>query len=250
MKGIFFCCVLLLSLFIKKLQAQKTIISKFSVDSVLFSVTRAKINALPNDPFERFLHESGDNKIPYRILQPLVFKTSKRYPLIITLHNSSRIGIDNESQLEPLAKIWLLPGIRKRYPAFVLAPQFSKPSSNYEVDSYSVLISKPSQEAAEILVLVKELMLRYPIDPKRIFWVGYSMGASTAQNLMNLQPDLFAGLVSIVGVPDTSNIDLWSKKPIYLIHGALDNENPYLGSVFLSKKLDRNRRLIFIHSPI
>lgn len=196
-------------------------------------------------PLKGFYTKAGDSKIPYRILQPLVYKTSKRYPLIITLHNSSRIGIDNESQLEPLAKIWLLPGIRKSYPAFVLAPQFSKCSSNYEVDSDSVLILKPSQEAADIIAIVKELVLRYPIDPKRIFLVGYSMGASTAQNLMNLQPDLFAGLISIAGVPDTSNIDLWSKKPIYLIHGALDNENPYLGSVFLSKKLDRNRRLIF-----
>ncbi len=44
-------------------------------------------------------------ELPYRLLLPKNFNKDKKYPVIITLHNSSRIGNDNEKQVEHLAKI-------------------------------------------------------------------------------------------------------------------------------------------------
>ena len=65
--------------------------------------------------------------------------------------------------------------------------------------------SKPLDDALEMLLLIKEIENRYPIDKNKIYLVGYSMEASTVQNLMNISPRKFAALVSIAAVPDFSN---------------------------------------------
>ena len=71
------------------------------------------------------------------------------------------------------------------------------------------------------------------------------MGASTAQNLFNINPKKFAALVSIAGVPDFSNLKKLKDKNIWLIHGKKDIENPYIGSAELYNRLGNNKNLVF-----
>ena len=61
------------------------------------------------------------------------------------------------------------------------------------------------------------------------------MGASTAQDLLNIAPKTFAAIVSIAAVPNFSNLNTIRNKKIWLIHGGEDNENPYAGSEVLYK---------------
>ncbi len=139
--------------------------------------------------------------------------------MVIALHNSSRLGDDNERQLEPLTRIWIREEIYAKYEAFVLAPQFKERSSNY-VDEAGEKVSKPSKDITVLLNLIKEVEKEFQdIDRNRIYIIGYSMGASTAQNLLNLEPDHFAAMVSMAGVPDFSNTRAIMTKPIWLIHG-------------------------------
>jgi predicted peptidase len=169
----------------------------------------------------------------------------RKYPLVIMLHNSGKIGVDNELQLDPLARTWLRTAIQEQFPAFILAPQFSRRSSNYHPDR-GIQVSAPSADVAAILDLLHKLEQEYPnIDRSRIYLVGYSMGASTAQNLMSLAPERFAAMVSIAAVPDISNLKEFSHKPIWLIHGQQDDDNPYSGSVYLFNKLKGNKQLVF-----
>ncbi|SUX48347.1 carboxylesterase family protein [Chryseobacterium indoltheticum] len=166
--------------------------------------------------------------------------------MVITFHNSTRIGNDNENQLEPFAKIWLRDEIYEKFPCYVVAPQFNKRSTNYEIDKDGIQVSKPSDEVFALLKLIKALKKGYPnIDKNRIYLIGYSMGGSTAQNIMNLSPDTFAAIVSVASVPDFSNLTKIKEKNIWLIHGKNDNENPYIGSVQLYDKLSSNKNLTF-----
>ena len=166
--------------------------------------------------------------------------------MVITFHNSTRIGNDNENQLEPFAKIWLREEIYEKFPCYVVAPQFNKRSTNYEINTEGIQISKPSNEVSALLNLIKDLEKEFPnIDKNRIYLIGYSMGGSTAQNLMNLQPNTFAAVVSVASVPDLSNLNKIKEKNIWLIHGKNDNENPYIGSVELYNKLSSDKNLIF-----
>ncbi|MCF3109079.1 hypothetical protein LL912_09850 [Niabella sp. CC-SYL272] len=226
---------------------QQMIVSTVIFDSSAAVRIRAHLNNLSDTGYQKKIYTKDQARLPYRLLKPLRPEVHQKYPLVITLHNSSRIGSDNEKQLEPLARIWLRKEIREKYPAFVVAPQFAVRSSNYSIDSSKgALAAAPSADVALVLSLVKDLIKDHPeIDRRCIYIVGYSMGASTGQHLFSMEPDLFAALVSIAGVPDLSNIRGVAHKPIWLIHGEADDENPYSGSVLLFNLLKKNQRLLF-----
>jgi len=227
--------------------AQKQVFNDAFTDSLTSAQARKELNNLSANDYLKQTLSKGNQSINYRLLLPAKNRNRKKYPLVITFHNSTRIGTDNEKQLEPLARIWLRPDIRRRYQAFVIAPQFQTRSSNYYPDSVrNCLISKPSYDVHLLLDLIREVKNKYPqIDPNRIYLVGYSMGASTAQNLMNMAPETFAAMVSIAAVPDFVNIKAISQKPIWLIHGRQDYDNLYEGSEHLYRALKGNRNLLF-----
>jgi predicted peptidase len=226
--------------------AQKSEFLDTQVDSLTFVTTRKFLNSLNTDNFQKKVFIKNDIQIPYRILTPKDNDKNQKFPLVITFHNSTRIGNDNESQLEPLAKIWLREEIYDRYQCYVIAPQFSTRSSVYDNNTDNDLVSKPSNDVFALWDLIKNVEKEYRnIDKNRIYLVGYSMGASTAQNLMSIEPDKFAAIVSIAAVPDFSNLKQLDKKNIWLIHGEKDNENPYSGSIKLFKKLVSNKNLTF-----
>lgn len=228
-----------------QVEAQTHLRDLMKVDSINFLSNRENIQKLPVEDFKKGIFTIETDTIPYRFLEPKETFLKKRYPLVIAFHNSSRIGNDNEKQLEHLTKTWLKPDIRATYPCYVLAPQFNERSSNYSKSEKGFLESRPSQQAKLVLSLIKELQKRYPnIDDTKIYLIGYSMGASTAQNLMAMAPKEFRALVSIAAVPDLSNLKAFKRKPILLIHGQMDLENPYEGSVAQFERLKGNNRLI------
>lgn len=226
--------------------AQKKEIRETTVDSLTFVNNRKTVNSLNTDAFLKKIFTKENIQIPYRLLTPKNNNKNQKYPLVITFHNSVRIGNDNENQLEPFAKIWLRPEIYTKYQCYVIAPQFSQRSSSYEKNSDGIQISKPSRDVFALLELIQNVAKEYPnIDKDRIYLAGYSMGASTAQNLLNIAPNKFAAIVSVAAVPDFSNLTKLSKKNIWLIHGEKDDDNPYIGSVELFNKLATDKNLIF-----
>ena len=246
----YFKCLTLLIFFINIsicCIAQTQIFDSVTVDSTTFVNSKNKINQLNTESFKKQKFTQQQTELPYRLLLPKNYNQSQKYPLVITFHNSSRIGNDNEKQLEPLAKIWLRPEIYDNFPCFVIAPQFNKRSSNYTKQADGILSSIPSDDVNLVLKLIDSVCLKYSnIDKSRIYLVGYSMGASTAQNLMTMAPKKFAAIVSIAAVPDLSNLKTFKTKNMLLIHGQNDTENPYNGSVELAEKLKNNKKLTFI----
>lgn len=238
--------ILLLITSINLVFAQKKEFRDTEVDTLTFLNNRKLLNSLNTDKFQKKIFAENDIQIPYRFLTPKNNRKNEKFPLVITFHNSTRIGNDNENQLEPFAKIWLRDEIYEKYPCYVVAPQFNKRSTNYEINGEGIQISKPSNEVLALLKLLRDLEKQYPnIDKNRIYLIGYSMGGSTAQNLMNLDPNTFAAVVSVAAVPDLSNLNKIKDKNIWLIHGKQDDENPYIGSVELYNKLSTNKNLIF-----
>ena len=238
--------VLFLTLSLNFSFAQRKEFRETTVDSLTFVNNRKALNSLDTDSFLKRIFTKDNVQIPYRFLTPKDNSNRQKYPLVITFHNSTRIGNDNENQLEPFAKIWLRPEIYTKYQCYVIAPQFSERSSNYEKNSDGIQVSKPSAAVFALLELIQNIEKEYPnIDKNKIYLIGYSMGGSTAQNLLNIAPDQFAGMVSLAAVPDFSNLKKLSQKNIWLIHGKKDDDNPYIGSVELFAKLSSNKNLTF-----
>jgi len=229
-----------------EIHAQKAETKTISVDSIEFASTRKKLNGIDAKPFEKLVFEANGGKLPYRLLAPINKKSNKKYPLVIALHNSSRLGTDNENQLEPLTRIWLQTATREKLPAFVLAPQFeTRPTIYTKDDKLKVLTAVPQQNLQLLIQLIESLLKNPQVDTKRIYLIGYSMGGSTAQHLLSEKPDWFAAMISIAGVPDFSNLGNIKNKPIWLIHGKQDDENPFSGSEKLFELLKDNKNIRF-----
>jgi predicted peptidase len=171
--------------------------------------------------------DSNHKTIPYRLLRPLTIVKTTKYPLVLVLHSSGAIGTDNMSQLGILAKLWAQPAIRNKYPAYVVAPQFSQRSSNYQMDkSRNVLTAEPDPSLASALQLIDSLKRVLPINERQIYVIGFSMGASSTINSLGLRPNLFAAAISISGIPDFNYANKLAQIPLWLVHGNADNENP------------------------
>lgn len=164
--------------------------------------------------------------IPYRLLRPAQLRAGERYPLVIQLHGSGGIGTDNNSQLDRLARSWAMPQIRQQYPAYVLVPQFPIRSANYGP-------ATPDQSAqaspvlAAALKLARSIAADNPVDHRRIYALGFSMGGSATWLAPTLQPELLAAIVPISGIaPANTQADAFRNLPVLAIHGSADEENP------------------------
>jgi predicted peptidase len=173
---------------------------------------------------------STGDALPYRLFKPEVIRG--KIPLIVYLHATPGRGRDNVSQLGPEMEVLVSERVQAAGPAFVLAPQCpsrdkwanrfaSPPLQPY--DLYALPESTPSRLT---VALVSDLIGRYPIDPHRIYLMGFSMGGSGTWDMLMRHPDLFAAGVPISGVSDIRRANLLASMPIWSFHGELDNVSP------------------------
>lgn len=215
-----------------------TIRQSISPDSA--SKIRDSIRAIGNEVFQPFQYTgAGRQVINYRLLAPAKINEQERYPLVLVLHSSGRpIGMDNVSQLGVLAKLWARPDIRARYPAYVVAPQFPVRSSNYTMSpDKNVLVSLPDPCLTTALELIDSLKKVLPIDGRRVYVIGFSMGGSSTINSLSLRPDLFAAAISISGIPAFGQINALAKIPLWIVHGNADHENPMVTDSLFYREL-------------
>jgi len=204
----------------------KTKIEK-SADSIYLKRRIAEIKGLNIDIFTKGSFKgTSDTPIVYRLLKPK--NINRKLPLVIVFHGSNAVGNDNTSQLGILAKLFATDEIQAKYPTFVLAPQFPFRSSNYVLDhSRNVLTSVPQSCLTTALQLIDSLKNTLNIDEKRIYLIGFSMGASSVINALALKPAVFAAGISISGIPQFNQVNRLANIPIWLIHGNIDAENPF-----------------------
>ncbi|MGF1925556.1 MAG: prolyl oligopeptidase family serine peptidase, partial [Bacteroidia bacterium] len=212
-------------------------------DSVSTRLRIANIKAIDHTVFETgsFIGK-GTPTINYRLLKPEL-KNTKKHPLIIVFHGSGAVGKDNLAQLGILAKLWAMPEIKSKYPAYILAPQFPTRSSNYVEDKQrGVLTSVPQPCLETALQLIDSLKTSLNIDVTRIYALGFSMGGSSVTNVLSARPDLFAAGVSISGIPQFDKVKTLSNIPLWLMHGNLDTENPFASDAQFYKEAGSKTR--------
>ena len=209
-------------------------LTKTATDSL-----KASIRTISNDVFKPYQYTGHNNiTINYRLLAPEQVNGKDRYPLVLVLHGSGAIGTDNTSQLGILAKLWAQPAIREKYPAYVVAPQFPQRSSNYALDSTrNVLVSTPDACLSTALQLIDSLKKVLPVNDRKVYVIGFSMGGSGTINAIVLRPDLFTAGVAISGIPAFNQLNTLAQTPIWIIHGNADTENPINTDLLLYKEL-------------
>ena len=150
----------------------------------------------------------------------------KKYPLILFLHGVGERGTDNMKQLLVGLDIFADPARIGRYPCFIAAPQCPEEDKWADVDwraDRHVMNKKPARSLALALEIITALRKEFPIDPDRLYIIGYSMGGFGTWDAIQRYPDLFAAAVPVCGGGDETAARRIIHVPVWVFHGALDN---------------------------
>lgn len=173
--------------------------------------------------------ESVHDSLLYNILLPKNYSDSinstKKYPLVIFLHGSGERGNDNEKQIIHIKNLFLNPINRKKYPAFVIAPQCPTEKrwleKSWKLKTHTKP-EKPSVSLATTIKLVDSLIKTFAIDTTRIYITGLSMGGFGTWDIIAHYPKKFAAAIPICGGGDEKTAKLLKDIPIWAFHGAND----------------------------
>ncbi len=192
------------------------------VDKVLAPVIQAMPSGTSESPI----------KIPWRLFAPqgATQGGTEKFPLIFFLHGAGARGDDNISPMY-LAKTFWEEKNQKQYPCFVLAPQFPRGSflspipwatEEKRARGNYVAEEKPYDSLQAAFNILDKIIAEWPVDKKRIYVMGMSMGGyGTWESLMR-RPDQWAAAVPICGGGDPSKVSSYKDIPIWAWHGAND----------------------------
>jgi predicted peptidase len=178
------------------------------------------------DMLEKKTYTDADGKtLPFRLLKPLNYNPKEKYPLVVFLHGAGERGDDNDKQLVHGVPEFLTPETRKDYPCFLIAPQCPDGKKWVEVDWGAESHEQPKEPSEPMrltLGLIDQMRKDYPIDAKRIYVTGLSMGGYGTWDVIARKPDLFAAAVPICGGADETTATKIVKISIWAFHGAQD----------------------------
>lgn len=158
--------------------------------------------------------------VPYYVQLPPAYDPLRRYPTVVTLHGgntSPQLQIDWWAGSPNEEGVRL--GQAGRYGAIVIAPAWAKEhQKDYEFTA---------REHAAVLNSLRDACRRFSIDTDRVYLSGHSMGGDAAWDLGLSHPDLWAGVIPIVGRSEKYCSRYWENGrhvPFYVVCGEMDGD--------------------------
>jgi predicted peptidase len=181
--------------------------------------------------FEARTHKS-DWVMPYRLFRPTA---TGKLPLVMYLHGSGGLGDDNLKQLALGnifgTRVWLLPENQKSFPCYVVVPQTDRGWNRYDFSQHPAKELPGFGDGARLaLQIVDTLLHEFPIDERRIYVMGQSMGGAGTWNMIANRPKFFAAAVTCCGSlsPDDGTGSI--ETPLWNFHGDSDQTVPVSSS--------------------
>lgn len=164
--------------------------------------------------------------MPFRILAPKNYDSTKTYPLHIFLHGIGERGTDNEAQLEVGGAHFEADSIREKYPAFIIFPQCP--------DSYFWFSDAMTDK---LHAFIDSITTVQNINRKNISIGGFSMGAYGAFAMVARNPELFKSAIAISGDGDETKADRMAQSRWRLFAGERDTVVPSRKTEKMAKAL-------------
>ena len=166
----------------------------------------------------------ADKFMVYAIYLPKSFKPedkTKKYPTIFALHGlgSSARGILHYPGFAQLAE---------KHGYILIAPSGHGPSGWYGSRGYRMPLSRPKNlgelSEKDVLNVLKLARRDFPLDEKRTFLLGHSMGGGGTFHLAIKDPSPWAGLAPIAPAyyGDPSTLEKIRKLPVIMVQGDKD----------------------------
>jgi predicted peptidase len=175
--------------------------------------------------FEARVFKDDHGALPYRLLKPAGIEAGKKYPLVLFLHGAGERGSDNVMQLWHGGPNFIEPGMRRRHPAFVVMPQCPAEAKWVDVDWSAAdqeMPKEPSPAMRQVFGILDALKAEFPIDDKRLYAVGLSMGGYGTWDILARRPELLAAAVPICGGGDPRVAARFKDTPVWVFHGSID----------------------------
>jgi predicted peptidase len=186
--------------------------------------------------YEKHLLIQNMDTLPYRLLLPENYDAKKKYPLVFFMHGAGERGNDNEIQLLHGGKLFLADGIRKSFPAIVVFPQCPRNSFwsavNMKTDKAGKRQFNFNKTTAPTIAmkmasdLLRQVIKKYPVQKKKVYVAGLSMGGMGTFEMAARYPKLFAAAVPICGGGDPTTAKSIRKINWWVFHGAKDDVVP------------------------
>jgi predicted peptidase len=178
--------------------------------------------------FERRTH-TGDWAMPYRLFRP---ESRERLPLVLYLHGSGGLGTDNEKQLGLGntfgTRVWALPEHQQKFPCYVLAPQTDR--GWIKGDAQGRAAPGFGDGVRVALEIIDALRKEFPIDERRLYITGQSMGGGGVWNMTAHRPRTFAAAVACCGSVTLDTPADSAGTPLWNFHGDADATVPVRAS--------------------
>jgi predicted peptidase len=168
------------------------------------------------------------------------FSAENKYPLVLALHGKSP-NTENGKQVAGWMNSFSKKENEAARPCFVVAPLSAQPAAG-EGRGWN------GDEVEQVIKLVKALVKNLPVDPKRVYIVGHSMGGFGTCHVMASEPRLFAAAIPVSGVSqgDAGTLD---RKPVWMFHAADDNVVPVAGARDFAEAMKKDKQFKYTESP-
>lgn len=183
----------------------------------------ALATALAAEPEAKTFKAKDGTEVLYRFAAPEKTEEGKAYPLVLFLHGAGERGTDNKAQLKHGVKDILKGAADLGQPVFLIAPQC--PPGQWWSDAKG---KNPLPDA--VVELVEEIAKTHPVDRKRIYLTGLSMGGFGSFDLLARSPKTWAAAIPICGAGDPKSVRKFKDVPIRIFHGDADTVVPPEGS--------------------
>jgi predicted peptidase len=145
--------------------------------------------------------------LEYLVTLPKAYGRGEKSPLLIALHGSGECGHD-------LKEVAFLPKMivdgQKESPFVVVAPQLGSDHDWWSAETLNALLD--------------DLLVKYDVDPDRVYLTGLSLGGYGVWDWACHSPQRFAAIVPIAGQPNPDWFQRLERLPVWAFHGALDKE--------------------------
>lgn len=182
---------------------------------------------------------SEQDGLPFAFYAAKNLDGARKVPLVLALHGKSDNNT-NGKQLGGWMKSFASPDHQAQRPCIVVAPLCYQPFGS----SGGGWSAEPGEQAVD---LVKEMIKSLPVDEKRIYVIGFSMGGFGTCHLMRSEPRLFAAGVAVAGCGGSP--DAFKRKPLWLFHAADDDVVKIQGSRDFAEQLNRSKTFKFTEYP-